>query len=97
MFGHMHLKYVHTIMIYLYLCILLYVYHLFAVSSVNILYLFIRFTITYHSYVGAKVTIMGQNGAGKSSIIKLLNGALAVSTMFNNDNNNTANCALFDN
>jgi ABC-type bacteriocin/lantibiotic exporter with double-glycine peptidase domain len=25
---------------------------------------------------GAKVTIMGQNGAGKSSIIKLINGAL---------------------
>ena len=29
-------------------------------------------------FQGSKVTIMGQNGAGKSSIIKLLNGSLQV-------------------
>ena len=38
----------------------------------------IFFTHYRSSILGAKVTIMGQNGAGKSSIIKLLNGMLQV-------------------
>ena len=38
----------------------------------------ILFYIISFSFQGSKVTIMGQNGAGKSSIIKLLNGSLQV-------------------
>ena len=49
-----------------------YVLILFVSSTLNIIYI-ISFT-----FQGSKVTIMGQNGAGKSSIIKLLNGSLQV-------------------